>query len=48
MAVIAAAGVIVFLIAHRGREIGEHLVDNEIPGPPARPRTDAVRPVSGA
>jgi len=27
MAVVAVAGVIVFLAAHRGREIGEHMID---------------------
>jgi amino acid transporter len=48
MAVVAAGGVIVFFAAHRGREIGEHLIDNEVPGPPEHPLTDAVRPVSGA
>jgi hypothetical protein len=27
MAVVAVAGVIVFFVAHRGREIGEHMID---------------------
>jgi amino acid transporter len=29
LAVVAAAGVIVFLAAHRGREIGEHMIDGD-------------------
>ena len=37
MVVVAALGVIVFLAAHRGREIGEHLIDSEVPVAPAEP-----------
>jgi amino acid transporter len=37
MVVVAALGVIVFLAAHRGREIGEHLIDREVPVAPAEP-----------
>jgi hypothetical protein len=36
MVVVAALGVIVFLAAHRGREIGEHLIDREVPAEPVR------------
>ena len=32
MAVVAVAGLIVFLAAHRGREIGAHLIDTDAPG----------------
>jgi len=31
MVVVAVLGVIVFLAAHRGREIGAHLTDREAP-----------------
>ena len=38
MAVIAVAGVIVFFAAHRGREIGEHMIETGAPGPAEAPR----------
>jgi len=31
MVIVAVLGVIVFFAAHRGREIGEHLIDREAP-----------------
>ena len=31
MVIVALLGVIVFFAAHRGREIGEHLIDREAP-----------------
>lgn len=31
MAVVTVVGVVVFLAAHRGREIGEHMIDNDAP-----------------
>ena len=34
MAVVTVAGIIVFLAAHRGREIGAHLTDAGVPGRP--------------
>jgi amino acid transporter len=34
MAVVTVAGIIVFLAAHRGREIGAHLTDTAAPGQP--------------
>jgi amino acid transporter len=37
MVVVAALGVIVFFAAHRGREIGQHLIDNEAPVAAAEP-----------
>ena len=37
MVVVAALGVIVFFAAHRGRQIGEHLIDNEAPVAAAEP-----------
>jgi amino acid transporter len=40
MAIVAVAGVIVFLAAHRGREVGEHIIDTEAPG--ARPLPGAA------
>jgi amino acid transporter len=35
MAVVTVAGIVVFLAAHRGREIGEHMIDTQAPGRPA-------------
>jgi amino acid transporter len=32
MAIVGVIGVIVFLAAHRGREVGEHIIDTEAPG----------------
>jgi amino acid transporter len=37
MAVVAVAGVIVFLAAHRGREVGEHMIDTAAPRPAETP-----------
>jgi len=40
MAVVAVAGVVVFFAAHRGREIGAHMIDTDAPGylpPPPAP-----------
>ena len=37
MAVVTVLGVIVFLAAHRGREIGQHMIDNEAPVAAAEP-----------
>ena len=37
MVVVAALGVNVFFAARRGREIGEHLIDNEAPVAAAEP-----------
>ena len=41
MAVVTVAGIIVYLAAHGGREIGAHMIDTDAPGyvPPAAPRT---------
>jgi len=33
MVVVGVLGVIVFFAAHRGRQIGEHLIDREAPAP---------------
>ena len=32
MVVVAVAGVIVFFAAHRGRDIGAHMIDTDAPG----------------
>jgi cbb3-type cytochrome oxidase subunit 1 len=49
MAIIAVIGIIVFLAAHRGREIGDHLIDTAAapaqPGPVA-PLPDPAAPRS--
>jgi amino acid transporter len=37
MVIVALLGVIVFFAAHRGREIGEHLIDHEAPVAAAEP-----------
>jgi amino acid transporter len=37
MVVVAVLGVIVFFAAHRGRQIGEHMIDNEAPVAAAEP-----------
>ena len=42
MAIITVAGIIVFLAAHRGREIGEHLTDTA--AAPAQPDPVAAQP----
>ena len=41
MAIITVVGIIVFLVAHRGRAIGEHLIDTAAPAA----RSDAAQPV---
>jgi hypothetical protein len=42
MAVIAVVGIIVFFAAHRGREIGDHLIDTA--ATPAQPDPVAPQP----
>jgi putative exporter of polyketide antibiotics len=37
MVIVAVLGVIVFFAAHRGRQIGEHLIDREAPVAAAEP-----------
>jgi amino acid transporter len=47
MAVVTVAGVIVYFAAHRGREIGAHMIDTDAPGyapSPAPAAADAVTP----
>ena len=44
MFVVAIVGVIFFLVAHRGNEMSEHLIDREVPVAPAEP----VRAPEGA
>jgi len=47
MAIITVVGIIVFLIAHRGREIGKHLTDTAAAPAqpaPAEPQPDPVAP----
>jgi amino acid transporter len=48
MAVVTVAGVIVYVVAHGGREIGAHMVDTDAPGhlPPAAPGRSAADPVT--
>ena len=49
MAIITVAGIIVFLVAHRGRAIGEHLIDMDAAPAqpaPAEPQPDPVAPQS--
>ena len=55
MAIITVVGIIVFLVAHRGRAIGEHLIDMDAapaqpdptdPTAPAEPQPDPVAPQS--
>jgi len=48
MAVVTVAGVIVYVVAHGGREIGAHMVDTDAPGhrPPAAPGPSAADPVT--
>jgi hypothetical protein len=43
MAVVTVAGIIVYLVAHGGREISAHMIDTDAPGhvPPAAPRDAA-------
>jgi putative exporter of polyketide antibiotics len=41
MAIVAVIGIIVFLAAHRGREVGEHIIDTEAPGSAAEDRQGA-------
>jgi hypothetical protein len=44
MAIVAVVGVIVFLAAHRGRQIDEHLTDTQAPGQPgSRPESAALQ-----
>ena len=47
MAVVTVAGFIVYLAAHRGREVGAHMIDTDAPGyvPPAG---DAAPPEDAA
>ena len=42
MVIVAVLGVIVFFAAHRGREIGQHLIDREAPVPGKDPAAEAV------
>ena len=49
MAIITVVGIIVFLVAHRGRAIGEHLIDMDAAPAqpaPAEPQPDPVAPQS--
>ena len=39
MVVVGVLGIVVFFAAHRGRAIGEHLIDNEVPA-----SSDAAQP----
>jgi hypothetical protein len=42
MVIVALLGVIVFFAAHRGQEIGEHLIDREAPVPGKDPAAEPV------
>ena len=50
MAIVTVAGIIVFFVAHRGREIGAHLTDTAAPGQPhpvTVPEEGEGRPADG-
>jgi hypothetical protein len=48
MAIITVAGIIVFFVAHRGREIGEHLTDTAAAGTGTAATGTAVAAVAPA